>query len=621
MDPSDPNDGMKNHIRSGEWTKRCIDLLDSSNFQEAVAYCNEAIESHPSFGAAWCLKGEALMRLNNFTEARVCIDKALELAPNDYLTIIRKGNLLNKLEDYEEAIKHYDMAISLDSGVDTGWINKSLTLAKSGRLQDALECMDAALALYIPNDYYLLEMGNELERLGKYEDAIACYDKILDFNYGKKLGFEASVHLGAARNEKKKASEKFGRYKEGLRRSNTLTVQSMSSIQDDTTQPNQFRIKVVDRFAHEFYAELRRHIVDSNIFFSPWSIENAFSVVFEGARGPTANEMGKVFSIIEDPKARRVAAKYLLGKLESNTSGDELERYELACANAIWVQDGLKISVDYIDNARKFYDCLVKHLDLANYITDINLWVDRKTRSKIKKIIEPGSTDKFTRMIITNAVYFKGAWVHKFDKRFTSEADFKTRSEGVVKVPMMRMTEHVLYAETDQVQLLELPYKGGDLSALIILPKLKTGEDAQERLSDVEHSFTVESLKNWKAKLSYEEVIISLPKFTFSTSYKLDPALKAMGMATAFGDHADFSGITTDEPLFIGSAIHKAFVEFNEEGTEAAAATGVFVEVGSAPPTRPPVYFNADHPFMFLIHDTDSGAMLFVGRVGNPTVP
>ena len=237
-----------------------------------------------------------------------------------------------------------------------------------------------------------------------------------------------------------------------------------------------------------------------------------------------------------------------------------------------------------------------------------------QTNDRIKDLIPQGVIDPLTRLVLTNAIYFKGDWVKQFDKKDTQERDFTTSTGNTVKAQMMSLTHdqadiNFNYTETDEAQVLELPYSGNELSMLIILPK--------SDLSSLESSLSSDKLKEWRSNLTSEKVDqIYLPKFKFDTKYFMADTLSAMGMPTAFSSGADFSGMDGTKSLFISSVIHQAFVEVNEEGTEAAAATAVIVGETAAPIQN--IIFNADHPFLFIIQQRDTGNILFLGRVTNP---
>jgi serpin B len=254
----------------------------------------------------------------------------------------------------------------------------------------------------------------------------------------------------------------------------------------------------------------------------------------------------------------------------------------------------------------------------VNFITEseksrqtINNWVEDQTNDKIEGLIPRGALDYMTRLVLTNAIYFKGDWVLKFDKRKTREEDFKISPEKTVKVQMMSLTGEKAkfnYAETENLQIIELPYEGEELSMLILLPK-------ENDLTSVEDSLNAKKLSELKAMLREQKMNVYMPKFTFETKYFMAETLAKMGMPTAFSMDADLSGMDGTKDLFIDKVIHQAFVEVNEEGTEAAAATAVVVGLKGIMSN----VFRADHPFIFLIQDRETGNILFLGRVMDPT--
>ena len=237
------------------------------------------------------------------------------------------------------------------------------------------------------------------------------------------------------------------------------------------------------------------------------------------------------------------------------------------------------------------------------------------TTSKIKDLFPVNSIDRSTRLVLTNAIYFKGTWAKQFNKRLTEESDFNVNSSLKVKVQMMKQTggeANFNYAvEEDGLQIIEMPYQGDKLSMLILLPKI-------DNMSSLEQSLSLEKIGNIKSRLHKKRVDIYIPKFTFDTKYFMKDTLTKMGMPTAFSETADFSGMDGTRSLYIGTVIHQAFVDVNEEGTEAAAATGIGMRATSAKP-QDPIIFKADHPFIFVIQNKENGNILFMGKVVNPT--
>jgi serpin B len=237
--------------------------------------------------------------------------------------------------------------------------------------------------------------------------------------------------------------------------------------------------------------------------------------------------------------------------------------------------------------------------------------VEKKTNDKIKNLIKKGVLNSMTRLVLTNAIYFKGNWARQFEKDKTNDALFTLADGEKVDAAMMNQTAEFGYLETESFQGLELPYVDDELSMIIFLPK------EIDCLDEFEKTLTVENLSKWLNKLYKCEVVVSVPKFKMTSEFDLASVLKSMGMTDAFSSNANFSGINGQRDLFISAVIHKAYVDVNEEGTEAAAATAVTMKLTSVMPGRIPV-FKADHPFLFLIRDNDSGSILFIGRVMNP---
>lgn len=367
-----------------------------------------------------------------------------------------------------------------------------------------------------------------------------------------------------------------------------------------------------NQFACELYS--RYSSQTENIFFSPYSISSAIAMAYEGARGQTADEIRLVLHFPKDETLLRESF------LEINNFINKKDKeYTLRSANALWAQKDYQFLPDYFSLIEKYYSGKVQNLDFkeenAKSCQIINSWIENQTNDRIKNLIS--SLKPATRLILTNAVYFKGFWFKQFKKKDTRDEDFEINPGNKIKVPMMHLngTEAEFnYAETDKLQILELPYKGEDLSMLILLPK-------KNNLTIVENSLTIEKISEWIGLFEKAEIDISLPKFKFEKEYSLKGALAEMGMPSAFTyAKADFSGMTGKKDLYIDKILHKAFVEVNEEGTEAAAATSVFTQaLGCAPNKNKIKVFKADHPFIFIIQETKSGNILFAGRVSNPT--
>jgi serpin B len=376
------------------------------------------------------------------------------------------------------------------------------------------------------------------------------------------------------------------------------------------SQSIQAIVEANNRFAIKLYRFYREKYKDDNIFFSPFSISSAFSILYEGARGKTAEEIRNVFLFPSRSDVRREG--YLTLYEEMNKPG---KKYELSLANALWVQEDYRFLKEYLNLIEKYYGGKATNLDFRRDPEGsrqiINKWVEEKTKEKIKDLLPQGSIDSLTRMVITNAIYFKGLWVFPFDKKKTSDADFKVSQDKIVKVKMMSLPrpQRFNYAETDELQILEMLYEGDELSMLVLLPK----ENSLEKL---EKELSLENLNKWRDMLQSKEVVVYFPKLKIVRKYAMVDDLKKMGMPSVFDpSRADLSGLTGKRDLFVTAVYHQAYVDINEEGTEAAAATGIVV---GRTAVEKRIIFRADHPFIFLIQDRRNENILFMGRVYNP---
>ena len=376
-------------------------------------------------------------------------------------------------------------------------------------------------------------------------------------------------------------------------------------------------IEANNQFALDFYANLKDKEEGENIFFSPYSIFAVMAMMYEGARHETANEIQSVFHFPKDQSIRRssftVAHSYL------NRKGAP---YELNAANALWVERSFPLQNAFKTTVTEFYKGEVFNADFRRAAEKerkkINQWVENKTRDKITNLFPENSLPSSTRLVLTNAIYFKGKWEELFEESETEDEDFWLNENQKATAPMMRKTDDFYYAQTEELQILEMAYEGGELSLLILLPRGKTHKD----LKSLEGSLTVDNMNLWKRSLEKREVEVFIPKFTFKRNYNLNENLKEMGMPLAFdpqGQERDrgFLGISNEGILYVDQIVHKAFVDVNEEGTKAAAATGIVMRALSISIDAPPV-FKADHPFVFLIQERTTGYILFMGKVANP---
>jgi len=367
-------------------------------------------------------------------------------------------------------------------------------------------------------------------------------------------------------------------------------------------------------FALDLYGKVRSE--PGNLFMSPASISTALSMTWAGARGDTAKQMTKVlhFDLPEQQQHEGQAA--LLARLSSSSPNSP----QLAIANRIWSQKDMSLEAPFVKLTNEQYGAGIELVDFVGKPNDarltINQWVKKKTNDKIVDLLAPGVINPLTRMVLTNAIWFKGSWATAFPKANTKDLAFAT-SAGSKKVPTMQQVLRTRHATTADAQLLELPYKSSDpdraLSMVIVLPKAKDG------LNKVEATLNSASLDSMIKSLAPMKVDVALPRFSTTKSFELKDTLSSMGMPLAFTEGvADFSGINKKGGLYISKVVHKAFVDVNEEGTEAAAATAVIVATESAAVEPPPVAFRADHPFVFFIRDNQTGTILFMGRVADP---
>ncbi len=369
------------------------------------------------------------------------------------------------------------------------------------------------------------------------------------------------------------------------------------------------------KFAFELYGKLagdkKVKETGGNLFFSPYSISTALGMTWAGARGQTEKQMAKTMHFTLAQERQHNA----FGKLEKQLNkGGKEGGYQLSVANALWGQEGYDFLAEFLELTRKSYGAGLREVDFAKETEKarkkINSWVEKKTKDKIKDLIKPGILDALTRLVLTNAIYFKGDWETQFDKKNTKDSDFNISADKKTQIEMMYMKGDFKYWGDEDLQVIELPYKGGHLSMVVVLPKEAGG------LAAVEKELTVEKLNGWLKDLRKREVSVYFPKFKMTSQFELSEYLKILGMPDAFSGAADFSGMTGGRDLFISNVIHKAFVAVDEKGTEAAAATAVTMKLTSVGP--PPVVFRADRPFVFLIRDNRSGSLLFMGRVVNP---
>jgi len=367
-------------------------------------------------------------------------------------------------------------------------------------------------------------------------------------------------------------------------------------------------------FAFELYQALREE--EGNLFYSPHSISVALAMTYAGARNQTAEQMANTLQFLLEQERLHPAFNWLdaeLAKRGEGAEGKDGEGFRLNIVNAIWGQKDYSFLSTFLDVLAENYGAGLRILDFINETEKsrltINQWVSDQTEGRIKDLIPQGAIDALTRLVLTNAIYFNAAWEYPFDEDMTADGPFYLLEGGQVTVPMMKQTEAFGYTEGEGYQAVELQYDGNELSMVILLPEAGQFQTFEEGLQ-------AQQVRDIISGLQDTQVALTMPKFEFDSEFSLKDTLAEMGMPIAFSSSADFSGMTGTPDLCISEVLHKAFVSVDEAGTEAAAATAVIVGETAMP--GQPVEVTVDHPFIFLIRDIETGAILFVGRVMNP---
>ncbi len=381
-----------------------------------------------------------------------------------------------------------------------------------------------------------------------------------------------------------------------------------------------------NRFGFDLYGKLRGQ--PGNLFFSPYSISAAMAMTYGGARGETESQIAKVMHFGQDQA--RLHAAFAALQADLKTEGSKAD-YQLSIANRLWGQAGFPFLESYVKLTERDYGAALKTMDFREAAEAsrkaINLWIEEQTRRKIKDLLPPGSVDARTRLVLTDAIYFLGNWASQFQKEATRDAPFFLADGSETKVPMMQQKGYFRFAAADGLQLLEMPYRGGRLAMVVLLPRERglsrfLGQDATKMglspSARSEQSLSADKLAGWLGHLQSRQVIVFLPRFKLTSEFTLNHTLESLGMTLPFSVHADFSGMDGRRDLYLSAAFHKAFVDVNESGTEAAAATGMVMRALAARPGPPPIVFRADHPFLFLIRDNQTGSILFLGRMADP---
>jgi serpin B len=364
-------------------------------------------------------------------------------------------------------------------------------------------------------------------------------------------------------------------------------------------------VKANNAFAFDLYKNLAKE--PGNLVVSPFSIDTALAMTYAGARGNTARQMARVLHLPAGDTNIHVEFSALLKDLkDTNKLG-----CQLVTANALWAQQGYPVLKSFQKLLQTQYGTTLKQTDLNGHSAqarrEINSWVASQTHDKIKGILQQELPDANTLLILANAIWFKGLWKTPFDKTQTKDLPFQLNSRESVSIPMMHLMHYFEYADTTTLQVLELPYVSNQLSMVILLPKRNDG------LPEIEEPLIAAQIEQLHRTSHLTEISVWLPRFKAESGFSLTEPLKSLGMKDAFvSGVADLSGISTNKSLFIQDVLHKAFLDVDETGTEAAAATTVLGTQGIATP------FSANHPFLFLIRHNPTGAILFLGRVANP---
>jgi serpin B len=364
-----------------------------------------------------------------------------------------------------------------------------------------------------------------------------------------------------------------------------------------------------NKFAFELYKKISAK--PENLFYSPFSISAALAMTYTGAKANTAKQISAVMHFADNSAAFSTSYKDYLATI-SKLNNDQVSIY---AANSLWGQIAFTFKKEFIELISSNYSAEVKNV---NFIKEadkcrmqINQWVESKTNSKIKDLIKPGLIDDLTRLVLVNAIYFKAPWDKPFDEKATKKLDFKKDDATTVTTDFMIVDNDYKYYSNDNLAAVEIPYSKGTMSMLVLLPKDKAAfEDLKKNIGN-------ELYTQINSGLAMKKVKLFLPKFKATSEFELSDMLILMGMEEAFSDEADFSGMTGKKDLKISKVVHKAFIDVNEAGTEAAAATAVIIRIKSMPVN--PVEFKADHPFMFIIKDNASGSILFAGNIYDPT--
>jgi len=372
----------------------------------------------------------------------------------------------------------------------------------------------------------------------------------------------------------------------------------LSSIYASPTNLREL-VNSINDFSLRLYLKVRKE--GENAILSPFNVFTALTLIYEGARGGTANKVRSILNLPVNTGRLRSSFHNLLTYLKSVNG--------LKITNALWVQEGYHLLKDYINTVNRYY---LANLRLLNFIKEpesskevINEWIREETGRRIKELIPPGGIDRQTRLVITSVIYFRGIWLYRFNKSETKEGYFWVKPNKTIKIPFMHLRAKLPYFESNYVKVLELPFSDNKTCMVIFLPK--------EGLRSFENSLSIDKLHELLHKLKEVEVEVYIPKFKLSSGYSLAKILSEMGLRKLFTSEADLSGISGKKDLYVKEIFHKAYTEVSEEGVEATAATAAVIALLALPVT-----FRADKPFLFLILHKPTGLILFLGRLVNP---
>ncbi len=369
-------------------------------------------------------------------------------------------------------------------------------------------------------------------------------------------------------------------------------------------------IKANNTFVFNLYTKINKS--QENLFFSPYSISTALAMTFAGARGNTEKQVAKVMHFHNNQKEFHPIYSDLTKHLNSLS---EKGNVQLNIANSLWLQKGYKIKNEFLTITKDNYNSGLNQINFKKTEKTrklINAWVAENTNNKIKELLKIGILEPLTKLVLANAIYFKGDWKDCFKESSTKEQPFFISKKDSVMVPLMHKEAKYTYYSDSLCKVLKMPYKGNELSMIFLLPLKKHG------LSELEENLTNENIYEWLNRGRRTKVIVDIPKFTITSEFELGKTLATMGMPEAFSNKANFTGITNKKDLKLSEVVHKAYIKVDEKGSEAAAATASGMLMMAMPESEPE--FRADHPFLFIIRDNHYGTILFIGRVMNPSV-